>query len=460
MSYRSKVATVYLLGFFIDLINMFIAGVAYPAIGDSLHASVAELAWISNAYIMGMTLVIPLSAWLTQRAGARRIMLLSLSLFIIATAASGLADSLATLVFWRLVQGAGGGLLIPVGQALAWQLYEKHERARLSSAVMLVGLIAPAASPALGGLLIQSLGWRWTFFASLPAAAITLGLACHWLEPGKPDAKAKPLDHTGLLIGCSALALALVGMTKLGEAGNETLAGGCLGISLFLLLLFIRHCRRHPFPLVDVRLTADPLMRFSMLVYQCVPGMFIGISLVGMLYLQAFLSISPAVAGSMMLPWALGSFAAIWLTGRIFNRLGPRPLIIAGCLLQALGIMLLTLAGAAGRHAGLVTAFALMGTGGSLCSSTAQSTTFLNVRNTALQDATALWNLNRQLSFCFGVALLGMLFNQFSRHAMPRQAYQWTFYCAAAVTLLPIALASSIDNRSIKLGLILRTEKR
>lgn len=446
MSYRRKVAVVYLLGFFIDLINMFIAGVAYPAIGKSLHASVAALAWVSNSYIMGLTLVIPLSAWLTQRAGARRVILLSLSLFAFATAACGLANSLASLVFWRLVQGAGGGLLIPVGQALAWQLYQKHERARLSSAVMLVGLIAPAASPALGGLLIQALGWRWTFFASLPAAAIALGLAFHWLKTDQADAAAKPLDHTGLLMGCGALALALLGMAKLGETGNETLAAWYLIASLILLILFVRHCRLHPFPLVDVSLAKDPLMRFSMLIYQCVPGMFIGISLIGMLYLQDLLSMPPAAAGALMLPWACGSFFAIWLSGRSFNQLGPRPLIIAGCLMQTAGIALLTLASHRGRHVGLVAAFALMGTGGSLCSSTAQSTTFLNMENAAMQDATALWNINRQLSFCFGVALLGMLFNQFSRHATLIQAYHWTFYCAAAVTLIPIAASPLISN--------------
>lgn len=150
MSYRSKVAVVYLLGFFLDLINMFISTVAYPAIGQAMHASVAKLAWISNGYLCGLTLIIPLSAWLTQRVGARRVFLTSLILFITGTTASGLAGSLDQLIFWRIVQGIGGGLLIPVGQALTWQLYAKHERARLSSAVMLVALLAPALSPALG----------------------------------------------------------------------------------------------------------------------------------------------------------------------------------------------------------------------------------------------------------------------------------------------------------------------
>ena len=101
MTYRSKVATVFLLGFFIDLITLFIGSVAYPTIGHSLHASVAELAWVSNGYILGLTLVIPLSAWLSQRIGARRVFLISLLLFSVATAGAGLAPSLAALIGWQ-----------------------------------------------------------------------------------------------------------------------------------------------------------------------------------------------------------------------------------------------------------------------------------------------------------------------------------------------------------------------
>lgn len=157
MSYRSKVAIVYLLGFFVDLINMFIANVAYPAIGQAMRASVSQLAWVSNGYILGLTLVIPLSAWLAQRIGGRRVFILSLALFMLATLGAGNAESIGALIGWRTLQGMGGGLLIPIGQTLTYQLYRSHERAGLSAAIMLVGLLAPALSPALGAG--SSIGW-------------------------------------------------------------------------------------------------------------------------------------------------------------------------------------------------------------------------------------------------------------------------------------------------------------
>ncbi len=182
MAYRTKVAIVYLLGFFVDLINMFIANVAYPAIGHALQASISQLAWISNGYLLGLTLVIPLSAWLAQRIGGRQVFLLSLVLFMLATTAAGRAGSIEALIGWRVIQGMGGGLLIPIGQTLTYQLFRSHERAGLSAAIMLVGLLAPALSPALGGLIVDHLDWRWVFFScvtSLRPARLN-----GWTSPG------------------------------------------------------------------------------------------------------------------------------------------------------------------------------------------------------------------------------------------------------------------------------------
>ncbi|WP_454878665.1 MFS transporter [Serratia inhibens] len=449
MPYRIKVAIVYLLGFFVDLINMFIANVAYPSIGHALHASVSELAWVSNGYILGLTLVIPLSAWLAQRIGGRRVFLLSLTLFMLATAAAGYAGSIGELIGWRVVQGIGGGLLIPIGQTLTYQLYRSHERAGLSAAIMLVGLLAPALSPALGGLIVDRLDWRWVFFANLPLAALALLLAALWLRTQAPDPQRKPLDVQGLVSACAALTLILLGLTRLGEAdnllqGTLLLAGGAL-----VLAHYLRRSLRVAQPLLNLRLVRNPLLRTSMMIYQCIPGLFIGVSLVAMLYLQNQLGMRAAQVGSLMLPWSLASFLAITLTGKKFNRLGPRPLFIAGCLLQGLGILALSQIAHAGDHGWQIGAFALMGFGGSLCSSTAQSSAFLDIADEQLADASALWNINRQLSFCLGVALLSLLLNLLLEHFPPIVAYQSCFYLAAASTLIPLLLCLRIANRAI-----------
>lgn len=449
MPYRIKVAIVYLLGFFVDLINMFIANVAYPSIGHALQASVGELAWVSNGYILGLTLVIPLSAWLAQRIGGRRVFLLSLTLFMLATAAAGYADSIGELVGWRVLQGMGGGLLIPIGQTLTYQLYRSHERAGLSAAIMLVGLLAPALSPTLGGLIVDRLDWRWVFFANLPLAALALLLAALWLRPQEPDPQRRPLEIKGLLSACTALTLILLGLTRLGENGGLAQGALLLAAGAFALTYFLRRSLRITHPLLNLRLVQDPLLRTSMMIYQCIPGLFIGVSLIAMLYLQNQLGMRAAQVGSLMLPWSLASFLAITLTGRKFNHFGPKPLFIFGCLLQGLGILALSQIAHAGDYGLQVAAFALMGFGGSLCSSTAQSSAFLHIADEQLADASALWNINRQLSFCLGVALLSLLLNLLLEHFTPAVAYKSCFYLAAASTLIPMLLCLRIANRAI-----------
>ncbi|WP_174509771.1 MFS transporter [Klebsiella oxytoca] len=404
MTYRSKVATVFLLGFFLDLINMFIASIAFPDMSRALNASVGELTWVSNGYIAGLTLVLPFSAWLAQRFGARHVFLLSLLLFSAAALGAGMAESLSTLIFWRALQGMGGGLLIPVGQAMTWQYFHSHERAKLSAAVMLVGLLAPACSPALGGLLVQTFSWRWVFFASLPVAFLTLTLAACWL---KKEAKTT-----------------------------------------------------RPGRFLHLPLLADPLLRFAMLIYLCVPGTFIGINVVGLFYLQTLTGMSPSAVGSLMLPWSLASFVAITLTGRYYNQFGPRPFIISGCLLQAAGILLLIGVGPQTSASTLISAFTLMGAGGSLCSSTAQSSAFLNIANHHLPDASALWNINRQLSFLAGAALLATLLSVLLHHYPTAQAWRGVFMTAAGITLIPLLSCLRFDNRALILRLHSKMENK
>ena len=404
MTYRNKVATLFLLGFFLDLINMFIASIAFPAISRALAVSVSQLAWVSNAYILSLTVVVPFSAWLSERWGAKRLFLLSLGLFSLGALAAGLANSLSELILWRTLQGMGGGLLIPLGQALTWPLFQPHERAKLSAAVMLVGLLAPACSPAIGGLLVEAFSWRWVFFASLPVALLTFVLAVRWLN-----------DPPRLV---------------------------------------------RPTRFLPLSLLADPLLRFAMLIYLCVPGTFIGINVVGMFYLQSVTGLSPSAIGALMLPWSLASFVAIVTTGRYFNRLGPRPLIAAGCLLQAAGIVALASVNSPTASSTLIAAFVLMGAGGSLCSSTAQSSAFLNVANCDMPDASALWNLNRQLSFLIGAALLAGVLSAFLLYWPAPQAWRGVFIAAAIFTLLPLLRCLRFDNRAIIMRLHGKTENK
>jgi len=383
MTYRSKVAWIFLFGFALDLVNMFVATVAYPDIARELHASVTQLAWISNAYMLGLTVIIPLSVWLAALMGERTLIAASLLLFAGASLMVGQASSIETLIGWRALQGLGGGLLIPVGQAMAYRYFPAAERSQLTARVMSVALLVPALSPALGGLIVDSLSWRWIFYANLPLALITLLLALLWIKPDAPATVRPALD---------------VG-------------------SIFKQI-------------------RSPMLRVAMLVYLFIPGVFIGTSLIAILYLRG-LGYDATQTGALMLPWALASALAIFLSKKLFNRCGPKPLLLAGMALQCIGILLLN------QPAWVIAAYALMGLGGSLCSSTAQTLAFLDIPAQRMGDASALWNINRQVSFCLGAAALSALLPALDSFAI-------TFTIAAALTLLPLFAVLRLDASRVR----------
>ncbi|MBA2927354.1 multidrug efflux MFS transporter [Pseudomonas sp. CCUG 57209] len=383
MTYPSKVTWIFLLGFALDLVNMFVATVAYPDIARELHTSVTQLAWVGNAYMLGLTVIIPFSVWLAAMMGERGLMVVSLLLFAGASVMVGQASSIEALIGWRLLQGLGGGLLIPVGQAMAYRHFPPAERSQLTARVMSVALLVPALSPALGGLIVDSLSWRWIFYANLPLALITLLLAQLWIKPDTPTRVRPKLEVSRIF-----------------------------------------------------KQVSSPMLRIAMLVYLFIPGVFIGTSLIAILYLHD-LGYDATQTGALMLPWAMASALAIFLGKKLFNRCGPKPLLMAGMALQCSGILVLN------EPALIIPADALMGLGGSLCSSTAQTLAFLDIPAERMGNASALWNINRQISFCLGAAALSALSSALDSYAL-------TFTIAAALTLLPLFAVLRLDASRVR----------
>lgn len=401
MAYRNKVALVYLLGFALDLVNMFAASIAYPDISQQLHASVTQLAWIGNAYMLGLILVIVPSVWLTQLFGEKRLIVLSLTLFSVASLCVAQATSIEALIGYRLLQGLGGGLLIPVGQAMAYRHFPIRDRARLTSVILLVALLVPALSPALGGWMVEALTWRWVFYANLPLTLLTLLLAVCWLQPDPPAQPVLPMTYRRIRAGAANMG----------------------------------------------RLLKSPLLQVAMLTYLFIPGIFIGTQLVSILYLHQ-LGFSATQTGMLMLPWALASALGITLSRYQFNRLGPKPLLLLGMSVQAAGIALLPQIDSS--SIGLPMAlYAVMGFGGSLCSSSAQNTAFIDIAPEHMGHASALWNLNRQLSFLLGPALMMALFGTLTAITSTSHAFALCFAIGCALTLVPLVPVLRLDTSRV-----------
>ena len=401
MAYRNKIALVYLLGFALDLVNMFAAAIAYPAISQELQASVTQLAWVGNAYMLGLTLIILPSVWLAAVFGEKRLILASLLMFSVASWCVAQSATIEALIGWRLLQGLAGGLLIPVGQAMVYRHFPVRERARLTSVILLVALLVPALSPVVGGWVVEAWSWRWLFYANLPLALLALLLAACWLASQPRPASRPALSYQSVAVGALNMA----------------------------------------------RLLKSPLLRVAMLTYLFIPGIFIGTQLVSILYLHQ-LGLSPAQTGALMLPWALASALGISLSRYQFNRLGPKPLLVLGMTAQALGIGLLTRIDAPDTWLPIAL-YGLMGFGGSLCSSTAQNTAFIDITPEHMGHASALWNINRQLSFLLGPALMMALYGALTAITSTPHAFALCFAIGCALTLVPLVPVLRLDTSRV-----------
>ncbi|AHI75221.1 MFS transporter [Burkholderia thailandensis] len=453
MSARSRIAAVYLLGFSIDLANMFAINAAYPALQRELHASVTQLAWIGNIYMLGLTVVIPLGAWLAHRFGERRLLAASLLVFALGSAGAASAQSIGALLASRLVQGLGGGLLIPVGQAMTYRAYPRETRARLTSIVMMVALLVPATSPALGGVIVDHASWRAVFAGMLALAALACVLALAWLPADVSNDAPRPLDAAGLGLSAAGLIALLLGFTFASRRGAPMPAIAALAIACVAGLAYVRHARRSSAPLLDLALLSQPLLRVGVVIYLCVPGVFTGVNLIASLFLQNALGLSATQVGALMVPWSAASFAAIATTRRAFPLHGPRPLLACGIVIACIGVALLATPLAA-HEAGRMLAYAAMGFGASLCTSTSQSAAFLDVPADRMGEASALWNINRQLSFCLGSAVLGSALNfllALDGGAAPL-AYRQCFALGALLTLLPLPLVARLGSRRARVS--------
>ncbi|PHM65554.1 multidrug transporter [Xenorhabdus stockiae] len=446
MTYRYRIAFIFLAGFFIDCINIFMSAIALPNISHELNISESSVAWVANSYILGLTLIIPLSTWLASHLGARLTMAASMAIFSVGALLSGLSNDFVSLILFRFIQGIGGGLLIPVGQALTFGLFKKDERAKVSTLIMAVALIAPAISPGAGGVIVDHFSWRWVFLCNIPFSLITALLAILWIKEEKTTAR-RP-DLIGLLLVSLALTALLFGMSLYAGSTSPWLPLTLAGIGILFSLLYVRHARNIEHPILDLNVLRNNRMRFSVLVYYAVPGIFTGVNLLNIFFLQQVIGWTASETGLLMILFAGGSFCAMVACGHLYNHIGAARLFCTGLILHAGGIVLLTLVGSEHELLLLVAAYLLMGIGGGISTNTAQTTAMLDFEGEHLARASTVWNLNRQMSFSIGAAVFTLLFNLLQQQTTTTSAYHFTFLIAAGLGLLPLLKLIQLSQKT------------
>jgi EmrB/QacA subfamily drug resistance transporter len=453
VSQKVAVSVVFVAAMFISILDATIVNVALPTIGRDFGVSPTAVDTISIAFLVSLAVFIPASGWLGDRFGGKRVLLSAIALFTAASALCGLASSLDELVAFRVLQGAGGGMLAPVGMAMLFRVFPPEERIRASAILTGPTTLAPALGPVIGGLLVTELSWRWVFYVNVPIGAAALLFGAVFLRQ-HPESQPGRFDLPGFLLSGIGLGLLMYGVSEGPDFGwGSATVLACIAAGLVLLAVMVAVELRTSEPIVALRLLGNRLFRSANGVTVLVSIAFLGTLFAITLYYQDGRGLSALQAGLSTFPEAIGVMLGAQLASRIYPRLGPRKQITIGLTGAATSIALLSLLGA---QSSLWWARLLMFTLGFAMAQVfvpTQAAAFATISPAATGRASTMFNAIRQLGGAIGVALLTTVIvavgatHLVSGHEVANlAAYRVTFLVAAAVCLTAVPCALSIHD--------------
>jgi EmrB/QacA subfamily drug resistance transporter len=394
-------------GFFMVLLDTTVINVAFQALRQEFGGSINESQWIISVYVMAMGIIMPLAGFLADRFGSKKVYLAGLGLFAAGSLLCGLSTSLYMLVAFRIIQGIGGGIAMPLGVSLLLQAFPIEEQGTALGYYGIAALVAPALGPILGGWLVNLNLWRVIFFINPPIGLIGVLLGMRFLREHKSQ-RHYPLDVPGIIteiIGFGAILYAASIAANSGWTSPTTLTWfgiGAAGLIAFALVeLFVAKE-----PLLDLRLFRNGVfLNASLLSYVSVIALF-GAEFMLPIYLQALRGRSPLETGFILLPMAVTSGILVILSGRIYDKIGPRPLMVSGFAILVINTWQLTQLQADTSIAWIIFLLSIRGIALGLTVQTTMVAALSVVPPHYLQRGSSLSSATRQVVQSIGVALL------------------------------------------------------
>jgi EmrB/QacA subfamily drug resistance transporter len=456
-----KLIVVLLTGAIPALLDTAIVNVAVDTIGHDLHTSVSTIQWVITGYLLSFAMVIPLSGWALARFGGRAVWMFSLALFLAGSVACGAAWNIGSLIAFRVVQGIGGGLMVPLLTTLLVQAAGGRQMGRLMSAVSLPIVVVPIFGPVIAGLIISNVSWRWIFYVNVPICLAGLALAWRGLPSARSAGNRPRIDLAGLLLLPPALVALLYGLAQVSSQGGFGHAGVIipLGAGAVLLAAYAVHAlRTSATPMVDLRLfRSRTFTGASSLLFLAGLSIYGGMLLLP-LYFQQVRGGTALAAGLMMVPQGLGSLLPRTLAGKLTDKLGARVIVLAGIVLAAAGTIPFALAGLHTSYWLLGAALVVRGAGLGTATIAVMAGAFTGLSREQVPHASSATRIVQFVGGAFGAAVLVavILDQQIAAHAAAgaaglATAFGHTFWwCVGftALALLPALLMSGRPGRS------------
>jgi len=452
--YRRLVLAVTIAGAFMVTLDTTIVNIAIATLAADFGTDVDGVQWVLTAYLLAVGVVIPGCGDIADRFGSKKVFLLALGGFTVASALCAAAPNLPALVAFRVLQGLTGGAVLPLGFAMALRVIPPEQRGRYLGVLAMPILLAPALGPIAGGYLIERWSWHWIFLINLPIGLAVGAAALRGLREERLTTTG-PFDLAGLALSGGGLAALLYGIVQAPTRGwLDPLVLAAFALAVVALAAFARIELRHRSPLLDLRLFADrPFALGNAVIGLAAVGLFGGLFLLP-LFFQQVAGRTPLDAGLLLLPQGLGLFLASPAAGVLYDRFGARWPVTAGALVTAVTTAFLARIDVDTGAWELAPILFLRGVGVTLVFTPAQTAALANVGGAAMARASSSVSALRQVAAALGVAVTATLlqarWEQLAAGAGAgpaslRQAGEQAFgdvFLITAVALLPAVAAA------------------
>ncbi|WP_063763617.1 DHA2 family efflux MFS transporter permease subunit [Streptomyces sp. NRRL S-646] len=451
-----RVLLVTVLGSVMSYLDATVVNVALRSLSDSMDTSLATIQWLVTAYLLGLAAVIPVSGWAAARFGAKRIYVLSLSAFTLASLACGLAGNVGELIAFRAVQGAAGGLALPVAQMITVRLAGPERIARVMSVSGVPTLLAPVFGPVLGGLLVEHAGWEWIFYINVPIGLLTVALA-QWLVPADAAQQAGKLDVPGLVTMSLGFAVLTYGLAEIGTTARVLSAQVLVTViaGLALISVFVLRALRTERPLVDVRLFGNRLYSAAQLTNVCLGSAVFGSVILMPLYFQMVRGEDPVATGLLLIPQGIGAGFAMMVSARLVDKLGSGLTAFLGGVVSTVATLPFLVIEADSSYWFLGAAMLARGFGIGACAIPATTAAYRVIPPGKVNDATVQIGILQRVGGSTGTALFAVVLqNALDSAGAPAARASafgtafWWVLAAAVLATLPTLLLTSAERRA------------
>ena len=452
-----RAALALIIGGIAAILDTTIVTIALHTLVLRLHSTVGTIQWVSTAYLLALTVAIPVTGWAEARWGGKRAWMAALVIFVVGSVLCAVSWNDASLIGFRVLQGFGAGLIFPLMQTLAVRAAGGRASSSLIATISLPLALGPILGPILGGVILNWLSWRWLFLVNVPVIAVGLVLARRFLPPDRPPpgAPRARLDVTGLVLLAGALAGILLGLSNLsqdGGIGHASVLGPLLA-GVVVLAVFAWWALRpgQHRPVVDIRLLAvRSLGSASAVLFTAGAAMYAGLFLLP-LYYQDLRGEDVLVAALLLIPQGVGALVSRFVVGRLVGRFGASAVTIAAFLLAAVATVPFAFAGPGTSLWWLGTVLLVRGFGIGAVLIPPMSVAYYDIGPADIPHATMNTRIAQQVGASFGVAIVAVVLQSLLADGAVsafHTAFWWAFgiTVAAFIPALALPAARTADN--------------